>query len=94
MSGCATCSRCLIKCFLISNKAVAYGAVLSHVDRDNHLVSARVARATYGVVCAVPVKEKEGEHIRRKNKWETDPAGGRYVPGYFESKIRKVTFSL
>ncbi|KAN0094942.1 hypothetical protein V8E55_003229 [Tylopilus felleus] len=71
------------------NKAVAYGAVLSHVDRDNHLVSARVARATYGVVCAVPVKEKEGEHIRRKNKWETDPAGGRYVPGYFESKIRK-----
>ena len=92
--GCVACSRSLIKHFFISHKAVAYGAVLSHVDRDNHLVSARVTRTTFGVVCTVPVNEKDGEHIRRKNTWEIDPAGGHYVPGYFESKIRKVTSSL
>jgi len=71
------------------NKAVANGAVLSHVDRDNHLVAVRVARATYGVVCALPVKANNEEHVRRKQKWERDPTGDFYVPGYFESKVRR-----
>ena len=76
--------------FFIRNKAVANGAVLSHVDRDNHLVATRVARATYGVVCALPVKANDEEHVRRKRQWERDPTGDWYVPGYFESKLRRV----
>ncbi|KAF8552294.1 hypothetical protein OG21DRAFT_1511667 [Imleria badia] len=71
------------------NKAVANGAVLSHVDSDNHMVASRVARATYGVVCALPVKANNEEHVRRKQKWERDPTGDCYVPGYFESKLSK-----
>ncbi|KAI9569174.1 hypothetical protein HD554DRAFT_2254112 [Boletus coccyginus] len=69
------------------NKAVANGAVLSHVDR--HLVASRVARTTYGVVCALPVKKNNKEHIRRKNWWERDPTGECFVPGYFELKLAK-----
>ena len=64
--------------------------MLSYVDRDNHLVASRVARATYGVVCALPVKAGDEEHVRRKHKWESDPTGDCYVPGYFESKLLKV----
>lgn len=64
--------------------------MLSHVDRENHLVASRVARATYGVVCALSVDKNDGQHIRRKEKWEVDPTGDCYVPGYFESKLRKV----
>ena len=74
----------------VSNKAVAHGAVLSHVDRDNHLVASRVARVTYGVVCSLPVKANDEEHVRRKRLWETDPAGYFYVPDYFDSKLSKV----
>ncbi|KAG9313675.1 hypothetical protein JVU11DRAFT_6020 [Chiua virens] len=71
------------------SKVVPNGAVLSHVDRDNHRVASRVARATYGVVCALPVKENDEQHIDRKALWEKDPAGKYYVPGYFDSKLRK-----
>ena len=66
--------------------------MLSHVDRDNHLVASRVARATYGVVYALPVKETDEEHLRRKQQWERDPTGDCYVPGYFESKLHRVRF--
>lgn len=76
---------------LFSNKAVANGAVLSHVNRDNHIVASRVARATYGVVCALPVKQNDKEHIRRKHQWERDPTGECYVPGYFEAKLCRVS---
>ncbi|KAI9569153.1 hypothetical protein HD554DRAFT_2204656 [Boletus coccyginus] len=69
------------------NKAVANGAVLSHVDRDNHLVASRVARATYGVVCAMLVRPNDEEHSRRKHQWERDLTGDSYVPGYFETKL-------
>jgi len=63
---------------------------MSHVDRDNHLVASRVARATYGVVCAMLVKVNDEEHSRRKRQWETDPTGDRYVPGYFDAKLFRV----
>ena len=76
--------------FFISNKAVAHGAVLSHVDKDNHKIAVRVARATYGVICAMPVKANDKEHARRKHLWETDPTGETYVPDYFEAKLYKV----
>ena len=80
--------------FFISNKAVPNGAVLSHVDRHNHKVSSRIARATYGLVCALPVKVNDAEHIRRKHQWETDPAGDSYVPDHFEAKLYKVSLLL
>ena len=64
--------------------------MLSHVDRDNHPVASRVARATYGVILALPVDEEDEEHIRRKDQWEIDPTCDRYVPGCFEAKLCKV----
>ena len=74
----------------ISNKTVAHGAVLSYVDSDNHKIAVRVARATYGVICAMPVEENNKEHTWRRLLWEPDPTGERYVPNYFEAKIYKV----
>ncbi|KAN0094954.1 hypothetical protein V8E55_003241 [Tylopilus felleus] len=71
------------------NKAVANGAVLSHVDRDNHMVASRVARATYGVICAVPAEGNNEEHTRRKGEWEIDPTGDCYVPNFFEAKLHR-----
>jgi hypothetical protein len=71
------------------NKAVANGAVLSHVDRDNHMVASRVARATYGVICAVPAEGNNEEHTRRRGEWEMDPTGDCYVPNFFEAKLRR-----
>ena len=61
-----------------------------HVDRDNHKIAVRVARATYGVICAMSVKANDKEHVRRKRLWEIDPAGYCYVPDYFEAKLYKV----
>ena len=66
--------------------------MLSHVDRENHLVASRVARATYGVIRAVLVDDENEQHIRRKDQWEVDAAGDRYVPGYFDAKVLKVSF--
>ena len=65
--------------------------MLSHADRENHLVASRVARATYGVVCALSVDDKDEQHLRRRDQWEIDPTGDRYVPGYFEKKVLKVS---
>ncbi|KAI9572586.1 hypothetical protein HD554DRAFT_2202484 [Boletus coccyginus] len=71
------------------NKAVANGAVLSHVDRDNHLVELRVTRVSYGVVCSVPVQANDEEHIRRKHLWESDPRGNLYVRGCFKPTFHR-----
>ncbi|KAG9307937.1 hypothetical protein JVU11DRAFT_12878 [Chiua virens] len=71
------------------NKAVANGGILSHIYNETYGVASRVARATYGVVCALPVEEDDEEHARRKALWEVDPSGDRYVPGFFEAKLRK-----
>ena len=73
-----------------SNKAVAHGAVLSHVDRSNHRVTTRVARVTYGVISKANANEKDKEHIRRKHLWTKSLNGVWYVPGYFKAKLRKV----
>ena len=78
--------------FSISNKAVPNGAVLSHVN--NHKLTLRVAHATYGVVCALPVNKNNEEHIRRMHQWESDPTGECYVPDFFEAKLCKVSFFL
>ena len=76
--------------FVISNKAVAHGAVLLHVDHDNHKIAVRVARATYGIIRSPPVNANDKEHTRRKFLWETDTTGQFYVPDYFEAKFYKV----
>ena len=77
--------------FFISNKAIVNGAVLSHVNRRNHIVSSRIACATYGLVCAMPVKVNDIEHIRREQQWERDPAGDCYAPDHFGAKHCKVS---
>lgn len=77
-------------CIFISNKAVANGAVLSHIDRDNHLIASRVARTTYGVVCSLLVQANDEEHVRRKRQWERDPDGKCYVQGCFKPTLSKV----
>ena len=82
-------SRILLTRF-ISNKAVAYGAVLSHVDRDNHKVALRVARVTYGLVYMVRARENDQEHIRRRDQWIKDVDDEWYVPRHFEAKLCKV----
>ena len=89
----SACSRILLT-FFTSTAAVARGAVLSHVDRDNHLVVSRAVRVTCGVVCAVPVKEDDEEHVSRKHQWERDPAGGCYVPNHFRVIYQKVGLFL
>ena len=73
-----------------SNKAVAHGAALSHIDRDNHKVATRVARVTYGLVCMLPVDENDEAHIRRKRRWKRDLDGVWCIPGSFEAKLCKV----
>ena len=76
---------------MTSNKAVAHGAVLSHIDRSNHRVATRVARVTYGLVCMVPADEDDEEHIHRKHQWIKDLDGEWYVPDHFDAKLRKVS---
>ena len=73
-----------------SNKAVAHGAVLSHVDRDNHKVATRVARATYGLISKVHAKESDEEHSRRRALWIKCLNDEWYVPGRFKAKLYKV----
>ena len=73
-----------------SNKAVAHGAVLSHVDRDNHKVATRVARATYGLVCKVLANENNKEHSRRRTRWTKYLNDEWCVPDHFEAKLCKV----
>ena len=60
------------------------------MDRKNQLFASQAARATYGVIRAVLVDDKDEQHIRRKDQWEVDAAGDRYVPGYFKVKFLKV----
>ena len=52
----------------------------------HHMVASRVARATYGVICAVPAEA----HTRRRGEWEIDPTGDCYVPN-FEAKLHRVS---
>jgi hypothetical protein len=70
-----------------SNKAVADGAVSFYID---HLVSSRVARATYGIECSTQYDSLDPEHLARESKSYINVAGVRRIPGYFESILRKV----
>ncbi|KAG2122351.1 hypothetical protein DEU56DRAFT_974525 [Suillus clintonianus] len=70
------------------NKAVADGAVSFYID---HLVSSRVARATYGVECITPYDSQDLEHRIRQHKSFIDATGELCLPEYFESILLKGT---
>ncbi|KAI9566206.1 hypothetical protein HD554DRAFT_2174667 [Boletus coccyginus] len=74
----------LLTCF--RNKAVANGAVISHIDRA---VKSRVARATYGVPYTPWLDQSDPEHLRRKNKWRKCASGQYAVDGGFCPILRK-----
>jgi hypothetical protein len=70
------------------NKAVADGAVSFYID---HLVSSRVARATYGVECFTPYYSEDFEHQIRQHKSFIDATGELCIPDHFESILLKET---
>lgn len=72
---------------LCSHKAVPDGALSFLVD---HLVKARVARATFGTECSAAVDEENPEHVSRREAWYTDAAGDLAVPHAFQTILRKV----
>ena len=65
---------------MISNKAVADGAVSYHVDS---LVSSRVAKFTYGTECSVPYDSTNPEHRARQKNVYRGPSGMLAVPKGF-----------
>ncbi|KAG1734623.1 hypothetical protein EDB19DRAFT_1638867 [Suillus lakei] len=71
-----------------ANKAVADGAVSFYID---HLVSSRVARATYGIECITPYNSQDREHLSRQHKSIIDVSGGTFIPDYFQSILLKGT---
>ncbi|KAG2043940.1 hypothetical protein BDR03DRAFT_940307 [Suillus americanus] len=70
------------------NKAVADGAVSFYID---HLVSSRVARATYGIECNIPYNFLSPEHQARQHKTFIDVTGGLRIPDHFQSILLKGT---
>ncbi|KAG2049397.1 hypothetical protein BDR06DRAFT_961567 [Suillus hirtellus] len=71
-----------------ANKAVADGAVSFYID---HLVSSRVARATYGVECRTLYSALDREHLARQHKGVIDVDGQTYLHERFESILLKGT---
>jgi hypothetical protein len=73
---------------LLSNKAVADGAISFYLD---HRVSVRVARWTYGTNCAILFDSLDTEHRARKDTVITYLSGSMYVPNTFNSILSKVS---
>ncbi|KAF8552717.1 hypothetical protein OG21DRAFT_1523589 [Imleria badia] len=67
-------------------KAVSDGALSFLVD---HLVTSRVARATYGATFSTSVDEENPEHVSRKETWYTSATGLLVVPKAFQGILRK-----
>ncbi|KAG1721510.1 uncharacterized protein EDB91DRAFT_1176212 [Suillus paluster] len=70
------------------NKAVADGAVSFYID---HLVSSRVARATYGIECNSPYNSQDPEHSARQHTSFIDASGKPCIPNRFQSILLKGT---
>jgi len=89
------CVRCLvpIECHLTvcRGKAVADGAVSFFLDR---LVTARVARVTYGVEISSKFDPNNAEHVHRSSTVYTDVAGEQRVPRGYSVILAKVFSSL
>jgi hypothetical protein len=73
-----------------SGKPVADGAVSFHID---HLVTSRVARATYGIEIYKHYNPGDPEDYARRHTQFTDAAGHRCIPNQFSSILMKVTKS-
>ncbi|KAI0701306.1 hypothetical protein BC835DRAFT_1404545 [Cytidiella melzeri] len=71
-----------------TNKAVAEGAVSYYLG---NVVSARVARLTYGVSCLQHYDSDNLEHIARAHKVQKRPSGRTVVPGVFSPILKKGT---
>ncbi|KAG0708560.1 hypothetical protein DFH29DRAFT_423264 [Suillus ampliporus] len=70
------------------NKAVADGAVSFYID---HLVSSRVARATYGIECYTQYNSQNLGHQARQHTCFIDNTGELCIPNRFESILPKGT---
>jgi len=73
-----------------SNKAVADGAVSYNID---HLITARVAKLTYGISCTPTFDSKQADHVSRENTKYHDLDGSYHVPNGFSSILKKVVLS-
>lgn len=69
------------------NKAVADGAVSFYLD---HVVSARMARFTYGTRCNVPYDGDNAEHRKRAYSKFRRFSGEIVIPDIFSSILTKV----
>ncbi|KAJ8095970.1 hypothetical protein PM082_015191 [Marasmius tenuissimus] len=70
------------------NKATADGAVSFYLDR---LVSARVARWSYGIECRTAFDWSNPEHLQRQHLIQVGSSGTRYVPKNFFCILKKDT---
>lgn len=69
------------------NKAVAEGAVSFFLQ---HFVSVRVARLTYGTICACEYDGDDPEHRIRRGRVFVKPSGRQCVPDAFAVILSKV----
>ena len=72
---------------LLSNKAVADGAVYSYVDP---LVTSRTSRSTYGIEIGRPYIPSLSDHQERAHTRFTVPSGTIVLPNGFQSILTKV----
>ena len=72
---------------LFSNKAVADGAVLSHIDP---LVTSRSSRFTYGIGCNRPYISSHADHREREHTRFNVASGTVVLPNAFQSILTKV----
>ncbi|KAJ2929974.1 hypothetical protein H1R20_g7094, partial [Candolleomyces eurysporus] len=70
------------------NKAVSDGAVSSYL---NGIVTARIARYSYGVLRNVEYDPKDSDHINRADSLLYRPSGRKLVPNAFEVMLAKGT---
>jgi len=76
--------------FVLSNKAVADGAIAFYLD---HSVSSRVARWTYGIECLQYYDISNPQHLLRSATTVIWPSGVKMVPNGFSPILVKVSFN-
>ncbi|KAL5526738.1 hypothetical protein ACEPAF_8463 [Sanghuangporus sanghuang] len=68
------------------SKAVAHGNVLYSLE---NIVSSRVTRCTYGLVCSTAYDKNDPQHRRRKHLQYTNLKGQLMMPGKFDIIVKK-----
>ncbi len=71
-----------------SAKAASNGAVSFFIDR---YVMARVAKASYGVICSRLFQGDKPDHIKRRSKVFVSTSGYGYIPDTFSSILKRVS---